>query len=144
MGELVHDGSKSLTARLLGRLKGTLTNFVAPQASFSINSFAALSKCTRLKHLDLSLMSVSISLESLFHTLQALKNLETLFFPRTSSQGQEKHTIPYEWPPKLKALHLAGGIGDFFLTTHVANISESLERFSIQHCAMVYLGYGSP
>ena len=35
MGKLVHDGSKSLTARLLGRVKGGLEEFVAPQASFA-------------------------------------------------------------------------------------------------------------
>ena len=35
MGNLVHDGSRSLTARLLGRVKGHLEVFVAPQASFA-------------------------------------------------------------------------------------------------------------
>ncbi len=35
MSRLVHNGSKSLTARLLGRVKGNLEAFVAPQASFA-------------------------------------------------------------------------------------------------------------
>ncbi len=35
MGNLVHDGSKSLTARILGRVKFHLEEFVAPQASFA-------------------------------------------------------------------------------------------------------------
>lgn len=35
MSRLVHNGSKSLTARLLGRLKGGLEVFIAPQASFA-------------------------------------------------------------------------------------------------------------
>ena len=42
MSGLVHDGSKSLTARLLGRVKGNVEAFVAPQASFAYvrrNSF---------------------------------------------------------------------------------------------------------
>jgi len=110
MGALVHDGSKSLTARLLGRLKGNLEQFVSPQASFSINSFAALSKCTHLKFLNLSLMSASISIKVLFHTLQSLKELETLFFPRTSSHDQDRDRVAYAWPPRLKALHIAGGM----------------------------------
>lgn len=36
MSRLVHNGSKSLTARLLGRVKGNLEAFVAPQASFAL------------------------------------------------------------------------------------------------------------
>lgn len=35
MSSLVHNGSKSLTARLLGRVKTGLDEFVAPQASFA-------------------------------------------------------------------------------------------------------------
>lgn len=35
MSCLVHNGSKSLTARILGRVKGNLEVFVAPQASFA-------------------------------------------------------------------------------------------------------------
>ena len=35
MSSLVHNGSKSLTARLLGRVKIGLEEFVAPQASFA-------------------------------------------------------------------------------------------------------------
>lgn len=35
MSRLVHNGSRSLTARLLGRVKGKLEEFVAPQASFA-------------------------------------------------------------------------------------------------------------
>jgi hypothetical protein len=110
MGDLVHDGSKSLTARLLGRLKGNLEEFVAPQASFSISSFAALSKCKGLKYLNLSLMSASISIKVLFHALQSLTQLETLFFPRTSNRENEHDEAHYAWPPKLRALHLAGGM----------------------------------
>jgi hypothetical protein len=143
MGELVHNASKSLTARLLGRLKGSIEEFVAPQASFGINAFAALSKCSKLRHLDLSLISASISKRQLFQTLKNLQDLETLFFPRSSSSdlrgdsGREE--TPYEWPPKLKALHLAGGIDDYFLETHLVNVSKSLERLSIQHCSHVHV-----
>ena len=138
MGELVHNSSRSLTARLLGRLKGNIEEFVAPQASFAINSFAALSKCTKLRHLDLSLISASISNKLLFQTLKPLQNLETLFFPRSSSQDEEREESAYSWPPRLKALHLAGGIDDFFLRTHLVNAPKSLERLSIQHCSQVY------
>lgn len=138
MGELVHNSSKSLTARLLGRLKGNVEEFVAPQSSFAINSFAALSKCTRLRHLDLSLISASVSNKLLFQTLKALQDLEVLFFPRSSSHDKEREETAYSWPPKLKALHLAGGIDDFFLEKHLVNVPASLQRLSIQHCTNIY------
>jgi hypothetical protein len=109
MGQLVHDGSKSLTARLLGRLKGNLIEFIAPQASFSINSFAALSKCAYLTLLNLSLMSASVSTKLLFQTLQALTKLEILYFPRTSIHDHQLDKEGYTWPASLKALHFAGG-----------------------------------
>lgn len=35
VSRLVHDGSKSLTARVLGRLKDNLEEYIAPQTSFS-------------------------------------------------------------------------------------------------------------
>jgi hypothetical protein len=138
MGELVHNASKSLTARLLGRLKGNVEEFVAPQASFAINSFAALSKCTRLRHLDLSLISASISNKLLFQTLKSLQYLETLFFPRSSSRDEDHPSTSYTWPPRLQALHLAGGIDDFFLSTHLTNAPPSLSRLSIQHCSQIH------
>ena len=47
MGRLVHNGSKSLTARLLGRMKGNLEEFVAPQASFA---YVCLIRCA-IRHM---------------------------------------------------------------------------------------------
>lgn len=141
MGELVHNASKSLTARILGRLKGNLEQFVAPQSSFAINSFAALSKCTRLNHLDLSLISASISNKILFQTLKSLQGLETLYFPRSSSLDRLERNVPtesYIWPPRLQALHLAGGIDDYFLHTHLVKAPPTLSRLSIQHCSSVH------
>jgi hypothetical protein len=140
MSELVHNSSKSLTARLLGRLKGNVEEFVAPQSSFAINSFAALSKCVRLRTLDLRLISASISNQQLFQTLLPLQNLEVLFFPRSSSLADQlrKGDAVYAWPPRLRALHLAGGVDDYFLGRHLVLAPRSLEQLSIQHCAQIY------
>lgn len=44
MSGLVHNGSKSLTARLLGRVKGSLEEFVAPQASFAYGLYTSCSQ----------------------------------------------------------------------------------------------------
>ncbi|XMA15046.1 hypothetical protein WAI453_007837 [Rhynchosporium graminicola] len=141
MGALVHNSSKSLTARLLGRLKGNIEQFVAPQSSFAINSFAALGKCRGMKLLDLSLISASISNSLLFQTLSHLNDLETLYFPRASALDQlsvAANTIPYIWPPKLSALHLAGGITDSFLWTHMISLPQTLRTLSIQHCSQIH------
>lgn len=137
MSSLVHNSSRSLTARLLGRLKGNLEQFIAPQASFGINSFAALSKCTKLKMLNLSLISASIPNKLLFQTLRSLPDLEILFFPRSSGGDQSTIKEVYVWPPRMKALHLAGGIDDKFIIDHLPNVPESLEKLSIQHCTQV-------
>ena len=139
MGALVHNSSKSLTARLLGRLKGNIEQFVAPQASFAINSFAALGKCRSMRLLDLSLISASISNKLLFQTLSHLPNLTTLFFPRSSAlDALESVSAPYTWPPKLSALHLAGGVNDSFLWTHMVTLPESLRTLSVQHCSSIH------
>ena len=144
MSNLVHNSSRSLTARLLGRLKGNIEKFVAPQASFAINSFAALSKCVHLKVLDLSLISTSIEIAQLFTTLATLENLESLFFPRTSyaisNYGRDPQAEPFfvAWPPKLRALHLGGGISDFFVQCYLTCAPQTLERLSIQHCSQIY------
>jgi len=137
MSRLVHNSSRSLTARLLGRLKPNLEEFVAPQASFAINSFAALSKCTKLRELDLSLISASISNKQLFQTLAPLEKLETLFFPRTSTGLTNRQEEEYKWPPRLEALHLAGGIDNYFLLHQLVNCPTSLARLSVQHCSQV-------
>jgi hypothetical protein len=144
MSELVHHSSRSLTARLLGRLKGNIEEFVAPLASFAVNSFAALSKCVHLRVLDLSLVSTSIEVEQLFNTLATLGNLKTLFFPRSSifkpCTWQEMDERRYAWPSKLQALHLAGGIDDSFLRRQLMYAPKTMERLSIQHCSQIYTG----
>jgi hypothetical protein len=138
MSSLVHNSSRSLTARLLGRLKGNLESFLAPQASFGINSFAALSKCTKLKMLNLSLISASIPNKLLFQTLKSLQDLEILFFPRSSGGDKSVVKEVYVWPPRMKALHLAGGIDDNFILDHLSDVPDCMEKLSVQHCTQVH------
>ncbi|KAI1007512.1 hypothetical protein K3495_g721 [Podosphaera aphanis] len=137
MGELGHNSSRSLMARLIGRLKGNLREFLAPQVSFSVNSFAALSKCKKLRYLDLSLVSASISTRRLFQAIQSLPELESLYFPRCSSNDQEITTESYVWPPRLRSLYIAGGVDDQFLISQLSGVPRSLSRLSIRHCPQV-------
>ncbi|RKF59477.1 F-box protein [Golovinomyces cichoracearum] len=138
MGGLVHDASRSLTARLLGRLKGNLEFFVAPQVSFAINSLAALSKCTKLRHLNLSLISSSITNKELFQALKSLVELETLFLPRSLHKNEEDIiSEPYIWPPRLVTLYVGGGVGEQFFFSQLARAPKTVSRLIMQHCPQI-------
>ncbi|KAI9716227.1 MAG: hypothetical protein M1812_005452 [Candelaria pacifica] len=139
MGNLVHDGSKSLTARLLGRMKGGLEDFVAPQASFAVNCFPALAKCSKLRHLDLSLISESVTLVDFFHAMKSLSRLSSLRFPRSANLERGFNDNSYTWPPNLEKLYIAGGISNDFLA-NIRNIPSSLFSLTIEHCPRIFLG----
>lgn len=138
MGDLVHDASRSLTARLLGRLKCSLEVFVAPQVSFAVNSLAALSKCTKLRYLDLSLISSSISHKALFQAIRSLTQLETILLPRSSINNQHVISEPYNWPSCLNTLHVSGGVDDQFFIFQLTNAPKTLSNLGIQHCPQVH------
>jgi hypothetical protein len=134
LGLLVHHSTKSVTARVLRRTEGSLEEFVAPQASFAINSYAALSKSHNLRSLDLSLVSEAQPLDSLFKSLASLNRLERLRFPRSSGFGS--NAVDPEsivWPQALKDLHISGGIDANFLYG-IVHFPPTLERLTIQHC----------
>jgi len=130
---LVHHGSKSTTARLLGRTKGSLTRFVAPQASFSLNCYPALSKCRQLQDLDLSLVSDSGSMRTLFDSVAKLDMLEYLHLPRSSGYGDSVAAETIVWPPTLKALFIAGGLDAAFWMGEF-HFPPTLGWISVTHC----------
>ena len=138
LGKLVHQGSKSVTARLLGRTKANLEFFRAPQASFAVNCCAALSKCTKLRTLDLSLVSESPTFHSLSHVLRSLPSLESFAFPRSSLHASDDFAAQeFQWPPKLRQLIVTGGIGDWFMFGMARNresLPPSLEELVLEHC----------
>jgi len=91
-------------------------------------------------------VSAAIAQTLLFQTIQGLDNLETLFYPRSS--GGEDQTREeakrFSWPRKLKELHIAGGIDDYFLENHLVRVPESLEQLDITNCRLrsvfLYIG----
>lgn len=142
MSSLVHNGSKSLTARLLGRVKTRLEEFVAPQASFAVNCLAALSKCSNLRHLDLSFVSESISITDLLRSTSLLSKLESLHLPRSSAHDAARDLFICNWPATLRELHISGGIHDGPLMS-LTTLPPSLSRLSIENCphlSMVSIG----
>ena len=133
MSGLVHQSSKSTTARLLGRTKHNLEVFVAPQAGFAMNSFPALSKCFKLQVLDLVLVSESAPLAELLRTVVHLKNLHTFLLPRSAGVGAigPGQTIS-AWPPSLVKLNLSGGINRHLW--HDTELPDTLSDVTIEHC----------
>ncbi|GIZ37950.1 hypothetical protein CKM354_000137800 [Cercospora kikuchii] len=139
MSHLVHSGSKATTARLLGRTKGNLEEFVAPQASFGTNCFPALGKSRNLKVLDLSLVSESPPLMDLFKTIGHLVRLSHLRLPRSAGFSQGFHAEAMTWPPNLEDLCLSGGIDVHFLQG-VVSFPETLRSLTVEHCPMAKTG----
>jgi hypothetical protein len=136
LSTIVHQGTKTTTVRLLSRFSSNLELFIAPQASFGINCWAGLSKCTRLKLLDLSLISEEISYERLNQTLQKLQNLQHLYMPRCST----RFAISSEriiWPPRLQHLTLSGSVQGKFMWEMLRQpetFPPTLYSISMLHC----------
>lgn len=137
MSGLVHQGSKSVTARLLGRTKNTLEVFVAPQASFGSNCLPALSKASNLRSLDLSLVSESPPLLELFKATSHLEKLATLRLPRSAGFSGRVDSSQVFWPPNLENLCLSGGIDNHFLHGAVG-LPDSLRGLTVEHCPMLH------
>ncbi|EME38703.1 hypothetical protein DOTSEDRAFT_92047 [Dothistroma septosporum NZE10] len=133
MRGLVHQGSKSTTARLLGRTKENLEAFVAPVATFGDNCLAPLSKCPNLRLLDLAMVSESPSLSRLLQTVSHIESLSTFRLPR--SAGFHGKVVPgsVSWPPRLENLSLSGGIDAHFMHGIVA-LPSTLRSLTIEHC----------
>ena len=134
----MHQGNKSITARLLNRTKPSLLHFVAPQASFAINCWASLSKCQHLRVLNLSLVSECINYQSLNQTMRQLPELSELYLPRcTNNYGNMGLSMNVKWPPKLRHLQLSGSVhGKFMMDmrNQPENFPGTLTSLSIAYC----------
>ncbi|RMZ72915.1 f-box domain [Pyrenophora seminiperda CCB06] len=145
LSHIVHQGNKSTTARLLGRTKASLEVFVAPQASFAINCWASLSKCSRLRVLDLSFTDMSgpsrvsecINHQSLNQTIRQLVDLRELCLPRCSSRYEQSGlSTNVRWPPRLQHLSLSGSVSGMFLWDMLRqpdNFPPTFSSLSIHH-----------
>ena len=116
---LVHQGSKSTTARLIGRTKGNLEVFRAPSSTFGVNCLVALSKCSKLRILDLSRLHAHVQFDDFVRTLSQLHKLQALDTPRlpstipsSSPQAANKEIT---WPPFLSKLRMSKLYGGEFL-----------------------------
>ena len=138
LARLVHQSSKSITARLLRRTKAKLASFRAPRASFGINAWAPLSKCTTLTQLDLSVLSEQVSYNVMADAVCPLVHLIFLNMPRCAMPTGPEDSIVVKWPPRLEALRIAGAINDRLIrafTRHATKFPSSLLSLSIAQSA---------
>lgn len=105
---------------------------------FRINALAALSRCSKLRYLDLSLVSERIPQLDLCRSLSMIKGLESLGYPRSGSTDAE--TFIGTVPIGLKDVHVNGGLQDGLLlhdinkrlTTQIEPLT--LTRLTIGNC----------
>ncbi|OJJ51351.1 hypothetical protein ASPZODRAFT_55894 [Penicilliopsis zonata CBS 506.65] len=131
LGRLVHHSSNSRTARLLGRVKENLEVFIAPRVSFSVASIPALSKCLKLRHLDLALVGDPIPITLLEKSLRNLHQLISLRLPQFTS-----FTVPEETqlrlPPHLERLQISGSFSQS--TVSFCSWPSSLKSLTLLNC----------
>ncbi|KAH8692938.1 F-box domain protein [Talaromyces proteolyticus] len=132
LSRLVHHSSNSMTARLIGRVKENLEVFIAPAAGFSVNCLSPLSKCTKLRYLDLSLVNEPIAFESILKTLrfmEQLLNFRTPRFMRISRKGMKEEDR--KWPSNLRTLQLGGSMD---AKMHTFPWPENISSLCLKHC----------
>lgn len=146
MSRLVHDSCKSLTARILSRLKSSLEVFIAPRASFAcvertgdfdtstdvirVNCLAALSKCQNLQQLDLSFVTENIGLPQLLHAIRGLEGLQCLSIRCKDKLVQERVNVT--WPPLLTTLHVSG-VGRNGALSYFYSLPKSLISLTVHN-----------
>lgn len=126
-------GKNAFVAKLLKRSRPFLEAFTAPQTSFGLGPLIALRSCEHLRVLDLRLVSETLNLEELFHSIRDLKQLTHLLFPRSSLEIENYLNI--NWPPKLEFLRVSGGISDDFLIR--SDFPLSIKHMEFAHCPKV-------
>ncbi|KAK2808945.1 hypothetical protein FQN50_004218 [Emmonsiellopsis sp. PD_5] len=105
---LVHHSSNSLMARIIGRVKDRLEVFIAPASSFSVVCLSPLSKCKKMRVLNLSFVLEALDFEAIKKAVRNMDNLTTLKLPPRTEIDTTAENI--SWPPKLAKLKINGPI----------------------------------
>jgi hypothetical protein len=139
MSELVHSGSKSLTARVLGRVKDSLKFFVAPAATFSLIAFSALAKCHGLQVLNLEFVIDRIDVAQLVKAIAKLPKLKQLHIrscdaPRDWKKLFKKDKEEPSFPASLH--HLT--VSSVCQPNGVEVIRHTLDNSTVRSMRMVY------
>ncbi|ODV95302.1 hypothetical protein PACTADRAFT_42510 [Pachysolen tannophilus NRRL Y-2460] len=130
LSTIIQSGKNSFVSRLLRRCSLNLISFIAPQTSFGYAPLVSLRACHSLKVLDLRLVSETVNLTELFHSMKNCKNLEQLSFPRSSVECKDFEKIA--WPENLSYLRLSGGITNEFLDS--VKFPKTIRTLEFAHC----------
>ena len=130
---IIQSGKNAFVAKLLKRARKNLQVFVAPQTSFGLGPLIALKNSENLKVLDLRLVSETLNLEELFHSIKNLNHLTHLSFPRSSLELDNLGAI--SWPPQLSFLRISGGISDDFLMN--TKFPKTITQLEFAHCPSI-------
>lgn len=130
---IIQTGKNAFVAKLLKRSRANLEVFVAPQTSFGLGPLIALKNCTKLKVLDLRLVSETLNLIELFNSINSLDELTHLSFPRSSIEVHDFKSI--HWPARLSFLRLSGGITDDFLMQ--SEFPSTITQLELAHCPAI-------
>ena len=105
-----------------------------------INSLAALSKCTKLKYLDLALVSETIPLARIFQAVKPLGSLRYLVFPRSSPHERGFNADQATWPCNLRSLSLIDGVSPS-LYEDPGDVPKTLTQLTLHTRDATELGY---
>ncbi|PGH30214.1 hypothetical protein GX50_07041 [[Emmonsia] crescens] len=113
--KLVHNLTTSSTTRFLGRVKENVEVFIAPASGFSTVNLGALSKCKKLRSLDLLHVIRKIEFDAVKKAIQHLDNLRRLRLPRSTSINTTASHL--SWPPNLRKLEINGALDPTIMHT---------------------------
>jgi hypothetical protein len=129
LSHVVQNGKNSYMSKLLRRTSGSIEIFISSQSSFGAAPLVSIKSCSKLKILDLRLVSESVNLVELFKAIEVLPDLEQLCFPRSSVTCDE---FDFNWPKKLWYLRLQGGITDLFARN--VRFPNTITNLEFAHC----------
>ncbi|OAX83851.1 hypothetical protein ACJ72_01781 [Emergomyces africanus] len=113
--KLVHNLTTSSTTRFLGRVKENVEIFIAPASGFSTVNLGALSKCSKLRSLDLLHVIRKLDFEAIKKAIQHLDNLRRLRLPRSTNISTAAGQLL--WPPNLRKLEINGAFDPTIIHT---------------------------
>lgn len=135
LSHIIQSGKNAFVAKLLKRSRKSLELFVAPQTSFGLGPLVSLKNCENLTVLDLRLVSETLNLAQLFNSISQLTKLTRLSFPRSSIEIESGLVPTIQWPPRLTALRILGGISDEFLIN--SNLPSTITQLEFAHCPAI-------